>query len=33
MKGSIQFYIEGLKKEGYTIPEPSAEITYIEVTV
>ncbi len=33
MKEAIRFHIEGLKKQGYAIPEPSSEIKYIEVTV
>jgi predicted RNase H-like HicB family nuclease len=33
MKEAIQFHIEGLKKEGFAVPEPSSEITYIEVPV
>ena len=33
MKEAIRFHIEGLKKEGFAIPEPSSEIKYIEATV
>lgn len=32
MKEAIQFHIEGLKEEGYPIPEPSSESRYLEVT-
>jgi predicted RNase H-like HicB family nuclease len=32
MKEAIRLHIQGLKKEGYAIPEPSTEIKYIEIT-
>ena len=32
MKEAIRFHIQGLKKEGYTIPKPTTEIEYIEIT-
>ena len=33
MKEAIQFHLEGLKKAGVSIPEPSTEVEYIEITV
>jgi len=33
IKEAIQFHIEGMKKEGLLIPEPSAKVKYVEVTV
>lgn len=33
MKEAIKFHLEGLKREGMSIPEPSTEATSIEVTV
>jgi predicted RNase H-like HicB family nuclease len=33
MKEAIRFHIQGLKKEGLAIPEPSAEVKYIEITI
>jgi predicted RNase H-like HicB family nuclease len=33
MEEAIRFHIEGLKKEGFSIPEPSTEIKYIEVSI
>ena len=31
MKGAIAFHVEGLKKEGFPVPQPSAKSAYIEV--
>lgn len=31
MKEAIQFHIEGLRIEGYNIPEPSTSSSYVEV--
>jgi predicted RNase H-like HicB family nuclease len=31
MKQAMEFHIEGLKKEKMVIPEPSTEVTSIEV--
>jgi predicted RNase H-like HicB family nuclease len=31
MREAIGFHIEGLRQEGYAVPEPSSESTYIEV--
>ena len=31
MKEAIEFQLDGMKEEGYTIPSPSAESTYLEV--
>jgi predicted RNase H-like HicB family nuclease len=33
MKEAIRFHIDGLKKEGIAIPEPSTEVKYIEITI
>jgi predicted RNase H-like HicB family nuclease len=33
MKEAIQFHIEGLQQEGIEIPKPSAQITYIEISI
>ena len=31
--GVYIFHIEGLKKEGFAVPEPSAEVKYIEIMI
>ena len=31
MKEAIAFHVEGLKEEGFPVPQPSAKSTYIEV--
>ena len=31
MKEAIAFHVEGLKQEGFPVPEPSARSAYIEV--
>ena len=33
MSEAIQFHLEGLRLEGYEIPEPQATSTYIEALV
>ena len=33
MREAIEFHIEGLKQEGYPVPEPQASPTYIELPV
>jgi predicted RNase H-like HicB family nuclease len=33
MREAIEFHLEGLRQEGYTLPSPSSYSTYIEVTV
>ena len=33
IKEAIRFHIEGMKKEGLTIPEPSTKVEYIEITI
>ena len=33
MKDAIQFHIEGLKREGMAIPEPSTKVKYIEISI
>jgi len=31
MKDAIAFHVEGLKEEGFPVPQPSAKSAYIEV--
>ena len=31
MRGAISFHLEGLRAEGYEVPEPSSYATYVEV--
>jgi len=31
MKEAIEFHVEGLKQEGFPVPQPSAKSAYIEV--
>lgn len=31
MKEAIAFHVEGLKQEGFPVPQPSAKSAYIEV--
>ncbi len=33
MKSAIQFHVEGLRKEGLDIPEPSTKVEYIKVLI
>jgi predicted RNase H-like HicB family nuclease len=33
MRDAIQSHIEGLKKEGLDIPEPSTKVKYIEISI
>ena len=33
MREAIQFHLEGMKEEGYPIPEPHTESSYIEIAV
>jgi len=33
MREANQFHIEGLKKEGLDLPEPSTKVEYIEISV
>jgi predicted RNase H-like HicB family nuclease len=33
IKEAIRFHIEGMKKEGLPIPEPSTKVEYIEITI
>lgn len=33
MRDAIQFHIEGLKREGLAIPEPSTKVKYIEISI
>lgn len=33
MKEAIEFHLEGLKEENMAIPEPTTQVTSIEVTV
>lgn len=32
MKEAIEFHLDGLKQERYSIPVPTAESVYLEVT-
>ena len=32
MQEAIEFHLDGMKQEGYAIPEPSTESAYLEVT-
>ena len=32
MKDAIEFHLEGMKQEGYSLPEPSAESAYLDVS-
>jgi len=31
MQEAIEFHIEGLREEGYSVPEPSTSSSYVEV--
>lgn len=31
MKDAIEFHLDGMREDGYPIPEPSTESTYLEV--
>jgi predicted RNase H-like HicB family nuclease len=33
MKEVIEFHLEGMKQEGYSVPEPTTRSAYLEVTV
>ena len=33
MREAIEFHIEGLRLEGYSVPEPSSESTYIDIAL
>lgn len=33
MRDAIKYHIKGLEREGMTIPEPSAKIKYIEISI
>jgi predicted RNase H-like HicB family nuclease len=33
MREAIQFHVEGMKKEGLDIPEPSTKVEYIEISI
>ncbi len=33
MRESIEFHVEGLKREGLAIPEPSTKVKYIEISI
>ena len=33
MKEAIEFHLEGLKEEGYPVPEPLADSAYLEVAL
>lgn len=31
MREAVVFHVEGLQREGYPVPEPRSEFTYVEV--
>ena len=31
MKEAIEFHLDGMREEGYAVPQPSAESAYLEV--
>jgi predicted RNase H-like HicB family nuclease len=31
MKEAIEFHLDGMKEEGYSIPEPAADSAYLEI--
>ena len=31
MQGAVEFHLEGLREEGYTIPTPASASAYVEV--
>ena len=33
MREAIEFHLEGLRDEGYSVPQPSTYSTYVDVTV
>jgi predicted RNase H-like HicB family nuclease len=33
MREAIEFHVEGLRQEGYPVPEPQASSSYIELPV
>jgi len=33
MREAIEFHVEGLKREGLAIPEPSTRVKYIEISI
>lgn len=33
MREAIEFHLEGLRHEGYSVPQPSSYSTYVDVTV
>ncbi len=33
MRSAIQFHVEGLKREGLVIPEPSTKVEYIKISI
>ena len=33
MREAIEFHLEGLRQDGYSVPSPSSYSTYIDVTV
>jgi predicted RNase H-like HicB family nuclease len=33
MKSAIKFHLDGLKKQGDEIPEPSTRVEYIEIAI
>ncbi len=33
MREAIEFHVEGLKRDGMAIPEPSTKVKYIEISI
>jgi predicted RNase H-like HicB family nuclease len=33
IREAIEFHVEGLRDEGYSVPQPSSYSTYVDVTV
>jgi len=33
MREAIEFHVEGLRQDGYSVPQPSSYSTYVDVTV
>jgi predicted RNase H-like HicB family nuclease len=33
MRGAIEFHIDGLRQEGYAVPEPQASSAYVDLKI
>ena len=33
MRGAMEFHVEGLKLEGYAVPEPSTRSAYLDIAI